>query len=185
MIRHPHTAPEWGNLESVYTDEFGRVAPDIYACAGRLWQRAQLYASRFFTDNDIARIRTLLLKSAAKVTRIRDEKSQQINELDAYLFQTFKHVVLAEVEKEDNRRRFETAAYVNTELRGQAENVERRILLEELVSAMDPWTRNVFEWLTLDYTFNDIGLHLGLNPKVVRTKYHRRLARLMKQIEDL
>ena len=184
MSLHPHAVSDWGTLEATYTDEYGRVAPDVYAAAGRLWQRAQGYATRVLTDGDPARVRTMLLKAAAQVTRIRDEKSQQIGALDGYLFQTFKRVALAELEKDGNRRRFETQARIDAELRGQVETVERRILLGELVAAMDDWTRDVYEWLTLGYSFDEIGRQLGMGGKALSNKYHRRIDGLMRRIKE-
>jgi DNA-directed RNA polymerase specialized sigma24 family protein len=184
MPRSPHSTAEWGTLEVGYKDEFGAVAPDLYAAAGRLQRLAEAYAARVLSCSDPARIVTLLLKAAAQVTRARDERSQPVHEVDGYLFQTFKHVVLAELEKDNNRLRYEAEAHLNAEWHAQATNVERRILLNELVAAMDEWTRAVFEWLTLDYSFEEIARHVGMNPKVVRTKYNRRLTRLMKQFES-
>src|SRR5215213_9292329 len=134
MPRHPHPTPDWGTLEIGYTDEFGHIAPDIYKAAGRIWRRAQDYASRVLHDD--ARARTLLLKAASQVTRARDEREHHVNELDGYLLQTFKRVVLAELEKDDNRRRFESDAGFHAEWHAQASNVERRILLDEIVGLM-------------------------------------------------
>lgn len=179
MPRHPHPTPDWGTLEIGYTDEFGHIAPDIYKASGRIWGRAQDYASRVLQDD--ARARTLLLKAAAQVTRARDEKAREIVELDGYLLRAFKRVVLAELEKDYNRRRFESEAVVEADWHTQASNVERRILLAEIVSLMDEWTRSVFEWLTLDYTFDEIARHLGMSPKVLRNKYNRHVNALIKQ----
>jgi len=178
--QQPHLELEWSTLEAQYTDEFGPVTPDVYAAAGRIWRRSQDYARRVLRDADDAY--TLLLKAAAQTTRARDEKSHPINSLDAYLFQTFKRVVLDELEKDNNRRRFEAEARLDTEWETQARSVERRILLGELVGAMDEWTRSVFEWLTLDYSFEEIARHLGMNVRVLRNKYNRHLKALMKQI---
>lgn len=183
MPRRSHPTPEWGTLEIGYTDEFGPIAPDLYAAAGRIWRQSQAYAARVLPGSDQAQTRTLLLKAAAQVTRARAEKAQQVKELDGYLFQTFKRVILAELEKDNNRRRFETEAHLDAEWQAQATNVERRILLNELVAAMDEWTRGVFEWLTLDYSFDDIARHLGMNAKAVRNRYNRHLATLLRQLE--
>jgi hypothetical protein len=183
MPQHPHATFDWGTLNTVYTDEFGQIAPDVFAAAGRLWQQAQGYAAHVFPNDDPARVRTLLLKAAAQVTRARDEKAHPINELEGYLFQAFKHVVLAELQKESNRLRFETQAHLNAELRGQIETVERRILLKEIVAAMDEWTREIFDYLTLGYSFDEIGHGKGLNGKALSNKFHRRIKSLMKQIK--
>jgi DNA-directed RNA polymerase specialized sigma24 family protein len=182
MPRQPHPTSDWGTLEIGYTDEFGTVAPDVYEAAGRAWRRAQDYAARVLHDADDARARTLLLKAASQVTRARDEKGHQVTELDGYLLRTFKRVVLAESEKDHNRRRFESEAGFEAEWQAQASNVERRILLSEIVDLMDEWTRSVFEWLTLDYSFDEIAHHLGVNVKVLRNRYNRHVAVLMKEV---
>ncbi len=183
MPRQPHPTPDWGTLEIGYTDEFGTVAPDVYEAAGRVWRRARDFAQRVLRDADDARARTLLLRAASQVTRARDERGQHVDELDGYLLQAFRRVVLAESEKDENRRRFESEAGFETELRSQASNVERRILLEEIVGMMDAWTRTVFEWLALDYSFDEIARHLGMHTKALRNKYNRHVGALIKQLD--
>jgi len=170
------------SIESAYTDEFGLVTPDVYACANVIRPQARAYAARLLMYNDAARADTLLLRAASQVTRVYEENPGQIEDLHSYLFQSFKRVLLAELKKDNNRRRFEAEASSAAELRGQADNVERRILLNELVEAMDPWTREVFEWLTLDYSFEEIGRFLGAKPKAVRTRFYRRIERLRARI---
>jgi hypothetical protein len=123
MPRCPHPAPDWGTLEIGYRDEFGSIATDVYAAAGRVWGRARDYAARVLHDFDDARARTMPLRAAAQVTRARDEKSREISALDAYLFQTFRRVVLAELEKDDNRHRLESEACYVAEWDAQASNV--------------------------------------------------------------
>jgi predicted regulator of amino acid metabolism with ACT domain len=93
-------------------------------------------------------------------------------------------VILAELEKDNNRRRFESEAHLDLEWQAQATNVERRVLLNQIVRAMDDWTRNVFEWLTLDYSFKEIAQHLGMNHKVLRNKYDRHIRALIRQIRE-
>jgi DNA-directed RNA polymerase specialized sigma24 family protein len=184
MPRRPHPTPDWGTLEIGYTDEFGAITADIYMAAGRVWRRAQDYAARMLHNADDARTRTLLLKAAAQVTRARDERMREIDELEAYLLQTFKRIVLAELEKETNRRRFESEAGFEAEWHAQASNVERRILLSEIVDLMDEWTRSVFEWLTLDYSFDEIARHLGTNTKALRNRYNRHVSALIKHVGE-
>ena len=184
MPRRTHPTPDWGILEIGYTDEFGTITADIYMAASRVWRRAQDYAARMLPSADEARARTLLLKAAAKVTRARDERTREIDELDGYLLQTFKRIVLAELEKENNRRRLESEAGFEAEWHAQASNVERRILLAEIVDLMDEWTRSVFEWLTLDYSFEEIARHLGTNAKALRNRYNRHVNALVKHVAE-
>lgn len=103
-------APNLEALESSYTDEFGSIAPDVYASAIRLLPRGQNYIGRTSIGGDAARARTLLLKAAAQVTRARTRNALEIREIEGYLFQTFKRIVGDELEKESNRLRFETEA---------------------------------------------------------------------------
>lgn len=174
----PRDTSNWGTLEQTYTDEFGPVAPDVYVAAGRLWQQAQSYAARILDNSDPAHTHTLLIKAAAQVTQARDVKARQIAELEGYLFQTFKNLVLSEYERVKNHLRLEQDPHITAELRGQAETVERRILMHELAAAMDEWTRAVLQWRAINYTFEEIGRHLGENPKVVRNRFDRNLKQL-------
>jgi DNA-directed RNA polymerase specialized sigma24 family protein len=178
------SSTEWDSIEGSYADEFGLVAPDVYACANEIRPQARNHAARVLLDNDAARADTLLLKAAAQVTRAHSAEPGRIDDLRGYLFQTFRRILLAELEKDKNRRRFESRSQPDAELRGQAENVERRILLNELVGVMDPWTRDVFEWLALDYSFEEIGRHLGANPKAVKNRFYRHVERLRVTLES-
>jgi DNA-directed RNA polymerase specialized sigma24 family protein len=175
----PSRLPQgWEEIGSRYDDEFGQVSPEVYTAAREIWPRAREHAARVLADNYDSRARTLLLKAAARVTRMNDSVPGRLENIEGYLFRTFTRVVLAELEKDGNRRRYEALAPGDAELRGQAENVERRILLEEVVALMDEWTREVFELLVLDYSYEDIGRHLGAKPKVIRTRFDRNVKRL-------
>jgi hypothetical protein len=58
----------WSQLDCEYTDEHGRIAPDIYHAAGRLRQQALSFARSSLGDDE-EQAQALLLRAAAQVTR--------------------------------------------------------------------------------------------------------------------
>src|SRR5262245_41283555 len=49
----------------------------------------------------------------------------------------------------------------------EAGEIERHVLVTELLDRMDPWSREIFENLILGYSFEDIGRALASNPHVI------------------
>src|SRR5205814_4182664 len=92
--------------------------------------------------------------------------------------------VLAELEKVNGHRtRDVAAAEILRPLSSEARDIERHILVAELVHRMDPWAREVFENLTLGYSFDEIGQALRSNPHVVRNRFRLACRRLASAIE--
>ena len=176
----PHSSfLEWIALDAAYTDEHGRIDADVYAAAEKVWRPAQIYAHQVLTAEP-AVAHTLLLKSAARVTRARRRDTQkEINNLPAYLFQTFKRIVQEEREQHANHARLIDEKYEQRELRGLAETVERRLEFEKFECEMDAWTRRVFRLLTLDYTFNDIARFLEADAHVIRNRFNRHIKTIL------
>ncbi len=173
----------WLAVESDYVDEFGHIDAEVYQIAGEVWSSAQAYAKRLIGD-DPETTRLLLLKAAAKITRVRRERADEIHDVAAYLFTTFKRLVLAELERNSHHRAREAVSDLQRELRDQAKLVEQKILFEEIVGQMDDWTRSIFEWLTMGYTFEEIANHLKANSQVVRNKYRRHIEQLTRRIKQ-
>jgi DNA-directed RNA polymerase specialized sigma24 family protein len=180
MVDFVHT--NWPPLETGYTDEFGPIDAEAYQVAGHLWRQAESFARSKLGDE--ANGLRLLLKAAAQVSRLRAQQPDQITNLTAYLQQTYKRLVLAELEKENGHRQREEelARELSSLLCSPSEELDRKILIQQLVRRMDEWTRQVFEWLALGHSFEEIGRALGRSPHATRNKYHERLKRLMQQI---
>jgi DNA-directed RNA polymerase specialized sigma24 family protein len=160
----------WPLLNEHYEDEFGPIAPEVYAVAGALWPRAERFAMRTLRD-DAAGI-TLLLRASALVSRHRARGGVTQN-LSAYLFQTFRRLTLAELDKEKGRRRLEEERYGGS---SDADDeallrVEQLILLQQIRDRMDPWTLQVFEWRVLGHSFDEIGWKLNRNGNAVRNRF--------------
>lgn len=176
------TGTIWPPLQNTYTDEFGQIEPEVYTAAGTLWNRAEHFA--ISTLGDSATGLRLMVKAAAIVSRKRAAQDDHINYLSAYLFQTYKHLVLAELEKENGHRQREREMGMASASSPDslAEDVDRKILVQQIMGRMDEWMRGVFEMQILGYTFEEIGQLRNQNAHVLRTKFNKRLKRLMKEL---
>jgi DNA-directed RNA polymerase specialized sigma24 family protein len=153
---------------TAYQDEWGAVTHEVYQAAESLREQAESYARA--TLGAEADGRTLLAKAAATVTRALEDRHEQIANLEAYLFQTYKRMVLAEVEKERARSRIlaELAGSVSQNGHDALAELDQYILIKQLRRRMNQRTRMVFDLLALGHTFEEIGLILGKSSRAVR-----------------
>lgn len=174
----------WPPFETAYTDEFGRIEPEVYRTAGALWNA---YGEQY-TLSKLADAPTglrLMLKAAASVSRKHLDPDVHVESLPDYLFKAYKRLVLAELEKQNGHRRrdaerhAEAASLPDT----TADDMDRKILIQQLIRHMDAWMREIFELLILRYTFEEIGKMRGESGHHIRTKFNKRLKRLKKQLE--
>ena len=177
------TGTVWPPLATAYTDEFGHISPDVYAAAGALWKiSAERLALSTLADAPTGL--RLMLKAAAIVSRKHAEPGNVIANLSAYLYQTYKHLILAELEKENGHRQRERERLSEIESLSVSllENVERKILVQQVIKHMDDWMREVFELLTLGHSFEEIWRLREEDAHVLRTKFSKQLKRLTKRI---
>jgi hypothetical protein len=167
----------WPSLETGYVEEFGPVDPEVHRAAGDVWPRAEHVALDLLGDSGAGH--RLLKRSVAAVSVLPRDRREKIRDLRGYLFQTYKRLVLAELEKMNGHRDHDVeAAEILRPSSGNASEIERQILVAQLVHRMDPWAREVFENLTLGYSFDEIGKALGSNPHVIRNRFRLALRRL-------
>jgi len=169
-------------IAAAYMDEWGVVAPEVHQAAIALRKRAESYARAILHNEDAGY--TLLVKAAAIVTRALEDHPGRITNLQAYLFQTYRRQVLAELEKEKSRERIlvEHAGEIATGDRGDSAELDQYILIQELRKLMNQRTRLVFDLLALGHTFEEIGLMLGKSSRAVRNNYYDQVARLKKEL---
>ena len=174
----------WPALESAYTDEYGQIQMEVYMAAGVIREKAERFALTTLQDSQIGS--RLLFRAAAIVSLKMADADTHIEDLKGYLFQTYKNLVLHELRKENRRKEIQTEHRIELDSLSIniAEDVDRKILLEQIVRHMDPWLRKVYEWRCLDYDFDLIARSLGEKPHVVRSKYSKKLTRLIKQINQ-
>jgi DNA-directed RNA polymerase specialized sigma24 family protein len=167
----------WPTLDTGYEEEFGPVDPEVHRVARDLWPRAAHLATDLLHD-PVAGY-GLLKRAVAAVSGLPPDKRERIRDLPAYLFQTYKRLVLAELEKRNGHRKsdIDAAAFFRPAT-ADADRIDRDILIEELVRRMDSWTREVFETLTLGYSFEEISRALDTNPQVVRNRFRLAVRKL-------
>ncbi len=161
-----------------FTDEFGTIDREVYDAAVALLPRVGGYAQR--TLGDAAVGQRLLMKACALVTR-RRQSGEDLANLSGYLYRTWQRLLLAELEKANGHRRLETNLAAESP-RHTSEDLDRRILLQQIIQQMDDWTRRVFEYLALDFTYDQIAAELGGNGHAVRMKYDRKLQALAQRL---
>ena len=169
-------------IATAYQDEWGAVAPEVYQAAESLREQAESYA-RMALGAEADGL-TLLAKAAATVTRALEDRHEQIASLEAYLFQTYKHMVLAEAEKARARERILAERAGNASQNGHdaSAELEQYILIEQLRKRMNQRTRMVFDLLALGHTFEEIGSMMGMSSRAVRNNYYDQVARLKQEI---
>lgn len=169
-------------IETAYLDEWGAVAPEVYQVAVSLHVQAENYARATLGAEDTGH--TLLAKAAVIVTRTLEDRPEHIANLQAYLFQTYKRLVLAELEKERSRERIlaERAGEVSQNGHNVSAELDQYILIEELRMRMNQRTRTVFDLLALGHSFEEIGSMLGKSSRAIRNNYYEQVARLKQEL---
>ena len=175
----PHVRTPWPPIGEAYTDEFGPIAEDVYDCAGALWTRAESFSVNTLRDGPTGL--RLLLKASALVTRARSEQLTRIDNLPAYLFRTFKRLVLERLEIENGHRRLE-AEFLLAPAAEESADPDEKILVQQVMLRMDALTREVFELLLLGHTFEEIAEQYGRGANTLRATYSKRIKRLVRRV---
>jgi DNA-directed RNA polymerase specialized sigma24 family protein len=169
-------------IATAYQDEWGEVAPEVYQVVVSLREQAESYARATLGAEDAGR--TLMAKAAVIVTRALEDRGEQITNLQAYLFQTYKRLVHAELEKLRARERLlaERADEVSQNGHNGSAELDQSILIEELRRRMNQRTRQVFDLLALGHTFEEIGAMMGKSGRAIRNNYYEQVARLKEEL---
>jgi DNA-directed RNA polymerase specialized sigma24 family protein len=170
----------WPSLDEAYIDEFGVICPEVYLAAGELWPQAEKFINSKLYDRPAGM--RLMLKAAAAVSRKCEEQPDQIRDLKAYLWTTFKRNIYEEAEKESRYQPLETEQQRKNNVHPLSETLNDQILIEELMAQMDTWTRTVFELRVLGYQFDDIARMLKMRPNLLRSKFHKEIKKLSRRL---
>ncbi|HEU0173675.1 MAG TPA: hypothetical protein VFV58_05385 [Blastocatellia bacterium] len=174
------TQLSWPSLDEGYTDEFGVICPEVYQAAGELWPQAESFVNSKLRDCPAGM--RLMLKAAAAVSRKLQEQPDQIRDLKAYLWTTFKRHIYEEVEKENRYQPLEPEQQPTNDARARSETLHDQILIEEVMAQMDSWTRTVFELRVIGYQFEDIAQMLKMRPNLLRSKFHKEIKKLSRRL---
>src|ERR1700733_4494337 len=96
-------------IDAAYTDEFGVIDPQVYEAAKEIWNSAARLAAASIHDHD--EIARLMFKTIANISKHRRSSSSEIHNLRAFLYRSFKNLLLAELEREKNRSRIRNEQY--------------------------------------------------------------------------
>jgi hypothetical protein len=183
MIESPQI--QWPAVDSAYMDEFGLIDPEVHRAAAAIWGPCERLARSLLGDAP-GGLR-LMMRAAADVSRVRAETPEAIRHLPSYLFVAYRRLVVAEARKQNGHRQQEETLMVRlrAEAGGEAggpREVDRRILLWEVMELMDGWTRQVFEWLSLGHGFAEIARWAGMSENAARNKFNRRVKLLAERL---
>ena len=186
----PQDFRTWPPLSNAYRDVFGEIKLDVYNAAGEIWQRGRVFAHARGMDDAINH--TPMIRAGAKVSRRLTRPAPKLKTpgaLKAYLFTSFRRCLLDEIKnrKSSTVARLEDLEAVADESSSEslAEQIEKKILLEEIVSHMDDGTRFIYERLILGYSFEEIAETLGTKSNVLRSRFSKSMSRIRSQFADV
>ena len=168
----------WPSLDASYVDQFGSIDQDVHHAGGEIWPWAAKFA--LSTLRDEAEGQDILLKVCAKITQKRAGGDIQVEKLIPYLRISFKREVLARL-KAQRLVSFEPG------LESEADSdsdLDRKILLEQIIARMDPANRRLTELLILGYSFEEIARQDGMQSNVLRSRYSKQLAKIKRELSE-
>jgi hypothetical protein len=172
----------WPEIQQGYDDAFGPIDPEVYKAAGAIWPLAQAQIIRVLGDLDVGQ--QLMLKSVAIASRKFAQDPARMTSLKGYILVIFNHLLSKEVGKEAGHSRIETqlGKTASSPIDRPEDEIERVILIHELIARADEWTRKIFEELILGYTFEELAPRYYLKPNVLRARWSKKMRRLREQI---
>ncbi len=171
-----------------YNDEFGEIDKDVLIAAQKIWRFGKKLSEKLICDEQKGH--TLLMRAAANVSKRKADDDESVQHLCAYLFTSFRHLLIAEATKGKRRRELEENYFKNIEelFESRAESEEskicRKILVNEIEQRMDDWTRRVFRLRVLGYIYEDLVPQYGATSNKIRAKFSRNLQKLVRRFED-
>lgn len=170
------------DLEETYIEEFGQINVEVYRVGKELWHK-QAAAFSVGVLADIHLGRDLMCRAIVAVSKMYDSNPGKIKSLESYLFQTFKHFILTEQEKEKRHRELELKLLPHYS-QNEEEKLEKRILINQLLSKTDPLTRKIFVLRTIGYKYEEMTQEMGLPANQIRSIYSKALKRLKEELAD-
>lgn len=172
----------WPPYADAYFDVEGQIDGDIYKLAGELWPQAAALARS--TINDEATGQMALARVCARITLGRSSGRIQISNLKAYIFRSYKHEILRLLQ---TRRLHDVLTANNYEVIDESRantDVDRKILIEQILARMDARNREVFELLALGYSFEEIAKHQGKPSNIIRSAFWKQLQKIKRELSD-
>ena len=171
-------------ISEFYADEFGEIDPEIYEAGRILWNKsARHFAERFLSDSDEGC--RLMMKAVADVSLFRKENSSGINNLNAYLFKSFKNLIFAKLRKRKRRREILDGLSEDVQRAGEEDRIFQRLAAGEALESFSDWEREVFELhYVLGYTYEEIAPKYDMKANFLRKKMSEAVHRVKKKYEE-
>jgi RNA polymerase sigma factor (sigma-70 family) len=168
---------EWPALVDCYEDQYGPIDLEVYEMAREIWPSARVFAQ--FALKDVDAGSNLMFRAAAKVTARINSEGPPVENLKAYLYQTYKHLVtkqkIQRLSREHPLSDASDSLIIDT-----AADLERKILLRELFRQMSEPERELSVYLMFGYTYKEIAEKLGKTEDELR----KRFSRLKEKLEE-
>jgi DNA-directed RNA polymerase specialized sigma24 family protein len=172
----------WPPLADGYVDEFGPIDPSLHEAAGRLWPTVEVHLRRAHMAPEDGQ--TLMLKAVALVTRARCRRTDEISNIDGYLWRTFHRLLFEALERRALHSKLDTefAARLTPASQRSEDEIIKIILIREIVDRADDWLREVIELLQMGHSYEEIATLLGGRANAIRSRVSKQLKTLAKQI---
>jgi RNA polymerase sigma factor (sigma-70 family) len=171
----------WPPFSEAHLDVEGSIDADIYAAAGELWPPAAALAESILHDEAAGQI--ALATVCVRITAARSKGRIQIKNLKAYIFRSYKHEILRQLQTQRLHDALIDDKYRSiNETRPDVE-LHKKILLEQIVLRLDKRNRKVFELRVLGYTFEEIGKDLGEPSNRLRNALSKQLKKIKEELE--
>ncbi|HKV33749.1 MAG TPA: hypothetical protein VJP89_05500 [Pyrinomonadaceae bacterium] len=175
----PDELLKWPPLTTAYQDVFGEIDLDVYNVAGEIWQQGRAFARAKGIDDAIAH--TAMIRAVAKVSHRLQAPAPNLKTRGArkaYLFTAFRRCLSETQTKESLTKSTQDDVEALADDDSLASQIERKILLEEIVRHMDPQTRYIYERLTLGYSFEEIAGAMGTRANRLRSAFSKRIKKI-------
>ncbi len=168
-------------------DRLGRtISPLVMDAAEQIGRRAIKHAEKLQVDPAVAV--NLLEEAAAAVTRAidrkRDSTGDRVRDLQAYLFRAFIRRINKTLKRQvlvENAVRFAFLKSLNST--DPWVELERKILIDELLTRDNPATRDIFYRRSHGLLWDDIAPLYGVSAHAAESRFSQALKRIKKMLD--
>jgi DNA-directed RNA polymerase specialized sigma24 family protein len=179
--------------ESSSPDEILR----IYELTNSLIPAAKAFLRRTRLDPDLAE--DMLMQASEKVlekiteqaTEPKEQETPPINNLSAYLFSTYKHLVYDYIKKSEKNRPLTDQEWNRLPSSSNStQEIETRILMGEIIEHMDLQSSFIFNHLLLGYSYKEITeiynekFGVQTTENVLRSKFSKTIKKIAKKLSN-
>lgn len=164
-----------------------RMSPVVHDAAEQIAHRAILHGEKLHIDPAVAA--SILEEAATRVSRAIDRKKncneQPVRDLRAYLFRAYLRLMNKAVKRQllvaDAIRTLSVTSHNSTDLLAE---LERKILVDELLTRSDPVTCDMFYRRTQKFSWDEIGLSYGISGHAAESRFSQALRKIRERLDQ-